>query len=283
MLVSAKIANNFIQHCKKVQKNIFSLYFMCGEDGEVVQAAPHLHGIEESRNFALETRIQKMTSGTKAVIFDLDGTLTDTLTDLADSTNFALGQLGMPVRTKDEVRRFVGNGVEKLIERAVPEGTCGEATARCLDLFRSHYVRHCKDNTRLYPHVKEMLDTLHEQGYHIAIVSNKLQAGVDELFSMFFAGGAVDIAIGERQGIRRKPAPDMLLLALSALGVECGEAVYVGDSDVDIETARNAGVPCVSVLWGFRDKDFLLAHGAVSLASSPEDVVRLVNARATMA
>ncbi len=224
-----------------------------------------------------------MTSETKAVVFDLDGTLTDTLTDLTNSTNFALEQSGMPVRTKDEVRRFVGNGVEKLIERAVPEGTCSEAKSRCLDLFRGHYVKHCKDNTCLYPHVNEMLDTLHKQGYRIAIVSNKLQAGVDELFSMFFADGAVDIAIGERKGVRRKPAPDMLRLALSALGVECGEAIYVGDSDVDIETANNAGVPVISVLWGFRDKEFLLAHGAVSLASSPEEVVRLVNARATMA
>ncbi len=234
----------------------------------------------------LRLRNQKtgiMTSETKAVIFDLDGTLTDTLADLANSTNFALRRMGMPMRTVDEVRQFVGNGVGKLIERAVPEGTDSEATARCLSVFRGHYVEHCMDHTRLYPGVEEMLDTLHAQGYRIAIVSNKLQAGVDELFERFFRGGTVDLAIGEREGVRRKPAPDMLRLVLSALKADAGEAVYVGDSDVDIETARNTGVECISVLWGFRDEDFLKAHGATSLAAAPEDVVRLVNARATMA
>ena len=224
-----------------------------------------------------------MTSETKAVIFDLDGTLTDTLADLANSTNFALRRMGMPTRTVDEVRQFVGNGVGKLIERAVPEGTDSETTARCLSVFRGHYVEHCMDNTRLYPGVDGMLDTLHRQGYRIAIVSNKLQAGVDELYDRFFRRGTVDLAIGEREGVRRKPAPDMLRLALSALKADAGEAVYVGDSDVDIETARNTGVECISVLWGFRDEDFLRAHDATSLAASPEDVVRLVNARANMA
>lgn len=207
----------------------------------------------------------------KAVIFDLDGTLIDSIRDLWLSTNYALVQCALPQRTLDEVRCFVGNGVEMLIRRAVPEGTEEALTARCLDYFRQHYVDHCRDHTAPYEGVMAMLRALQHQGIRTAICSNKLQAGVDSLCDRFFAGLA-DVAVGERPQVRRKPAPDMLVEAMRQLGVRPSETVYVGDSDVDIETARAAGVRCVSVTWGFRSSEFLLAHGAVLLATRPEEV-----------
>lgn len=207
----------------------------------------------------------------KAVIFDLDGTLIDSLCDLWMSTNHALMQCGFPLRTRDEVCSFVGNGVGELIHKAVPRGTDAEQEARCLDCFRAHYVEHCRDHTGLYEGVEPMLATLRARGLRTAIVSNKLQAGVDSICQWLFRG-LVDVAVGEHGHVRRKPWPDMLLEAMRQLRVEPHEVVYVGDSDVDIQTARAAGVPCLSVLWGFRSRDFLLAHGARVLLSHPQEV-----------
>lgn len=209
------------------------------------------------------------------VVFDLDGTLLNTLDDLADSTNFALRQFGFPERTLEEVRNFVGNGVRKLIERALPEGAanpCFEAVFSC---FKSYYVDHCMVKTDLYPGIQEMLQELKAAGYHLAIVSNKLQRGVDELYAHYFSD-TVEIAVGECPEVRRKPEPDMVFLALQKLGVQTDEAVYVGDSDVDVATARNAGLPCISVLWGFRDQDFLEEHGAHVFAHKPSDVLQAI-------
>lgn len=211
----------------------------------------------------------------KAIIFDLDGTLTDTLEDLFISVNHALQSCGLPERNLDEVRRFVGNGVRKLIERAVPEGTDTTLLEKCFDAFRAHYVIHCQDHTRLYRGVASLLTALNAKGYRMAVVSNKLQAGVTELAGTFF-NGVIDVAIGELPGVPRKPAPDMVLMALSQLGISTDEAVYVGDSDVDLQTAANAGLPCISVLWGFRSRDFLIAHGATVLAETPRDILSLV-------
>lgn len=211
----------------------------------------------------------------KAIIFDLDGTLTDTLEDLFLSTNHALRSCGLPERSLEEVRRFVGNGVRKLIERAVPKDTEPRATEQCFEAFRTHYVIHCQDHTRLYPGVASLLTALHAKGYRMAVVSNKLQAGVTELSRIFFHG-IIDVAIGEQPGIPRKPSPEMVLAALKQLGVSASEAVYVGDSDVDLQTAANAGLPCISVLWGFRSHDFLIAHGATTLVESPRDILALV-------
>ena len=181
----------------------------------------------------------------KAIIFDLDGTLTDTLEDLFLSVNHALRSCSLPERSLDEVRRFVGNGVRKLVERSVPENTDSTLLEKCFEAFRSHYVIHCQDHTCLYPGIAYLLTALHAKGYKMAVVSNKLQAGVDELAASFF-GGVIDVAIGERSGIPRKPAPDMVLAALKELGVEPSEAIYVGDSDVDLQTAANSGLPCCS-------------------------------------
>ena len=211
----------------------------------------------------------------KAIIFDLDGTLTDTLEDLFLSVNYALQSCGLPERTIEEVRRFVGNGVRTLIERAVPADTESTLLEKCYSAFRAHYIIHCQDHTCLYPGVATLLMTLHAKGYRMAVVSNKLQSGVDELAHTFFHG-LIDVAIGERPGIPRKPEPDMVEEGLRQLGVTKDEAVYVGDSDVDLQTAANAGLPCISVLWGFRTRDFLIAHGATIFAEKPQDVLTLV-------
>lgn len=211
----------------------------------------------------------------KAIIFDLDGTLTDTLEDLFISVNHALRSCGLPERQLDEVRRFVGNGVRKLIERAVPEGTDLTMTEKCFEAFRTHYVIHCQDHTCLYPGIACLLMTLHSKGYRMAVVSNKLQTGVDELARTFF-NGVIDVAIGELPDVPRKPAPDMVIQALDRLGVKKEDAIYVGDSDVDLQTASNAGLPCISVLWGFRSRDFLACHGATVFVEQPQDILSLV-------
>ncbi len=212
-----------------------------------------------------------MTTNIKAIIFDLDGTLTYTLEDLAISTNYALQSCGMPLRTIDEVRQFVGNGVHRLIERAVPAETPSEMIEQCFDTFRQHYIKHCQDHTRLYDGIDHLLTTLKARGYRMAIVSNKLQSGVDELYDKYFRD-TIEIAIGERHNILRKPHPDMVLKALASLGVTADESIYIGDSEVDDATARAASMPCISVLWGFRDKSTLIEYGADIFADSPKDI-----------
>ena len=187
-------------------------------------------------------------------IFDLDGTLLNTIRDLAASVNYALRSTGMAERTLEEVREFVGNGVKKLMERAVPGGL---------------------DNPQFeapYPGIEKLLSELRRRGKRVAIVSNKFYAATQELARHFFPD-TVEVAIGEREDIRKKPAPDTVLEAMRQLGVEAEGAVYIGDSDVDIETARNCSIPCISVLWGFRDHDFLLRHGATCLVSRPEEIL----------
>ena len=204
-------------------------------------------------------------------IFDLDGTLLSTLQDLAASCNHALAAHGMPQRTIEEVRMFVGNGVKKLMERAVPDGLDNPSFEEVYASFRQHYMLHNLDTTMPYDGVMQMLADLRAQGKKVAVVSNKFYATTRELCRHFF-GDLVPVAIGEREDIRKKPAPDTVFQALRELGVENRNAVYIGDSDVDVETARNSGMPCISVLWGFRDKDFLLAHGATTFISSPEEL-----------
>ena len=204
-------------------------------------------------------------------IFDLDGTLLDTLGDLAASCNYALHEHGFPERTIDEVRCFVGNGVRLLIERAVPSGTDAHCVDAVLATFRQHYLEHGLDTTQPYPGVMELLARLRRRGARVAVVSNKFCEATQELCRHFF-GDLVEVAIGEGRGIRKKPCPDAVVEALRLLGVQRERAVYVGDSDVDIATARNSGLPCISVLWGFRSKEFLLEHGATCFAASPENL-----------
>ena len=211
----------------------------------------------------------------KVIIWDLDGTLMDTLQDLYLATNHALRAFGMPERSLDEVRCFVGNGVRRLIQLAVPQGDSNPLFEDVFKEFKAYYVEHCQDNTDLYPGIADTLQALKEAGYRMAVVSNKLQTGVDELHKEYFSQ-YIDVAIGERSGISRKPAPDMVVQALQELGADKEEAVYIGDSDVDIMTARNSGLPCISVLWGFRDRDFLLEHGATTFAQQPRDIIDLL-------
>ena len=207
-------------------------------------------------------------------IFDLDGTLLDTLSDLAASVNHALRTHGLPEHSIDDVRRFVGNGVRKLMERAVPDGAANPLFDETFATFRQYYMAHSLDTTRPYEGIPETLEALKARGCHLAVVSNKMMAATQELCRHFFPD-TIEVAIGEDEaaGIRRKPAPDTVFAALKALGVGKEDAVYVGDSDVDIQTARNAGIPCISVLWGFRDRDFLLQNGAETFISTPSELL----------
>lgn len=206
-------------------------------------------------------------------IFDLDGTLLSSLADLAASCNYALRTNGMPERTLDEVRRFVGNGVKKLMERATPDGLQNPLFDKTLADFRQHYMKHNLDTTGPYEGVMPMLEELQRRGKKVAVVSNKFYAATQELCHHFF-GDLVTVAIGEREDIRKKPAPDTVIEALRQLNATAEESVYIGDSDVDIDTARNAGMPCISVLWGFRDKDFLIEHGATTLVATPQEILK---------
>ena len=209
-------------------------------------------------------------------IFDLDGTLLDTLGDLAASVNYALRTHGMPEHSVDDVRRFVGNGVRKLMERAVPDGADNPRFDAAFATFRQHYMAHSLDTTRPYEGIPEALEALKARGCHLAVVSNKMMAATQELCRHFFPD-TIEVAIGEDEaaGIRRKPAPDTVFAALKALGVGKENAAYVGDSDVDIQTARNAGLPCISVLWGFRDRDFLICHGAQTFITHPAELLTM--------
>ena len=211
-------------------------------------------------------------------IFDLDGTLLDTLQDLADSTNYALSLHHLPPRTVEEVRQFVGNGVGLLIRRAVPEGTPEELERQVLRDFRAHYLVNMENRTAPYPGVLDLLDALRAAGVRTAVVSNKFDGAVKGLCQNYF-GQRVEAAIGESQGVARKPAPDTVFRALAELGQAPEGAVYVGDSDVDILTAKNAGLPCIAVSWGFRSRAFLEANGARIIADTMQELEQLLLGR----
>lgn len=211
----------------------------------------------------------------KLAIFDMDGTILDTLEDLKDSVNYALCECGYPERSYDEVRSFVGNGIRKLIERAVPNGTSLENIDKVHNAFTEHYKLHCADKTKAYDGIKPLISELRRNGIKTAVVSNKADYGVQELCREYF-DGLFDYAVGERDGIRRKPAPDSVNEALRVLGFDKSEAVYIGDSDVDFETAKNAELPCISVLWGFRDEDFLRKIGAKTFVSKPSEILDII-------
>lgn len=204
-------------------------------------------------------------------IFDLDGTLLDSLTDLAISCNYALRINNMPERTIDEVRCFVGNGVKKLMERAIPDGLQNPAFEKTYADFRQHYLVHNLDNTKPYPGIIPLLKRLHSEGKNIAVVSNKFYAATQDLVKHFF-GEYITVAIGERENIRKKPAPDTVFEALRQLSASLSGAVYIGDSDVDVMTARNCNIPCISVLWGFRNKEFLIKNGATTFVTAPDEI-----------
>lgn len=207
-------------------------------------------------------------------IFDLDGTLLNTLNDLAASTNYALRSAGMPEHSVEDVRRFVGNGVKKLMERAIPDGLENPKFDETYATFRRHYLEHSLDTTKPYDGIPEVLAELKRRGKKLAIVSNKFYAATQELAKHFFPE-TIQVAIGERENIHKKPAPDTVLEAMRQLGVGKEGSIYIGDSDVDIDTAKNVGIPCISVLWGFRDKDFLISHGATHMIKTPKELLEL--------
>lgn len=208
------------------------------------------------------------------VIFDLDGTLLDTLEDLKAAVNYALHFCGMPERTLGEVKQFVGNGVKKLMIRAVPDGESNPDFDKAFEAFKQYYGEHCNDKTKAYDHIPELLERLKDRGYTIAIVSNKIDSAVQDLNNRYFP--QVDIAIGDRENLRRKPYPDSVNLALKELGKTKEESVYVGDSEVDLETAKNAGLPIISVLWGFRDREFLAEQGAERFVEEPVKILDIL-------
>lgn len=211
-----------------------------------------------------------------SVLFDLDGTLLDTLGDLTAAMNRTLTRHGLPERTRQQMRAALGNGARRLMELSVPAGTDGALFETLLAEYNADYAAHCRIETAPYPGIDALLRQLHAQGRKLAIVSNKPDEAVRALRTEFFAD-TVPIAVGEKQGIRRKPAPDTLLTAMAQLGAERTSTVYIGDSEVDIATARAAGLPCISVLWGFRDRDLLEQAGAQQFAADAGELARLLD------
>lgn len=210
----------------------------------------------------------------KAIIFDLDGTLLNTLHDLGTGVNLALAQFGYPQRTMDEVRQFVGNGLGKLVERALPDGTQNPDYESVLAETRTQYAAHREDTTAPYSGITEMLDALLDAGYTLGVVSNKPDVHVKALCKAHF-GSRIAAAVGARDGVRLKPAPDSVLAVMKLLHADKAHTVYIGDSDVDLETARNAEIPCISVLWGFRDEPFLRAAGGSIFVQEPREIAEI--------
>ncbi len=211
----------------------------------------------------------------KFVIFDLDGTILDTLDDLADSVNYALKMFAYPKRSIDEVREFVGDGIKKLIERAVPEGTNDEATDKVLAAFKQHYGANSDVKTKPYDGILSMLQKLKGSGIKTAVVTNKAHFAAAPLCQKYFEG-LIDVTIGEREGVRKKPYPDSVFEAMEHLGATKKNTLYIGDSDVDINTAKNAGVDCICVSWGFRSRKFLIKSGATHIADSAKELLEYI-------
>lgn len=211
----------------------------------------------------------------KAVILDLDGTLLDTLKDLAGSVNFALNEMGYPLRTNEEIRRFIGNGVVKLVSRAVPQNTNEQDTENCLNIFRAHYLKNMRNTTKPYDGISQMLLNLKQSGIKTAVVSNKLHEAVVQLCDDFFEN-QIDVALGVSNENERKPKPTNVFKAMQNLGVSESEAVYIGDSEVDVQTAHNANLDCIGVTWGFRDEAELIASGAKFIVDSPAQILQII-------
>lgn len=208
----------------------------------------------------------------KTVIFDLDGTLLYTLEDLTDSVNFALEKFNHPTRTLGEIRSFVGNGVKPLIERSIPNGEANPDFESCLKIFKEHYSENMYNKTKPFDGIDELLCELKKRGYKIAVVSNKFDKAVKELCKTYFSDN-VEVAIGESVGIPKKPAPEGVFQAMKELGAVCENSVYVGDSEVDIMTAKNSGLKCISVCWGYKEKDFLKKEGALCIVENPHEIL----------
>jgi len=218
--------------------------------------------------------IRRLAVKYNTVIFDLDGTLLDTLDDLTDSVNYAMSGMGWPLRDRKDVRLFLGNGIKRLMELCSPEGISGEEFDKAFGMFKKYYEVHNQDKTAPYEGVVEVMAHLKEQGIKMAIVSNKVHEAVLALRDEFFP--YVEVAIGDMPDMARKPEPDSCYKALELLGSSKDEAVYIGDSEVDLLTAKNSGLDCITVLWGFRDKDYLIEQGATTFVETPEELEKEV-------
>ena len=207
-------------------------------------------------------------------IFDLDGTILDTLLDLANAVNFAMRAKGFPERTTDEVRSFIGNGIKVLIRRAVPQNTSEDDYAQALEIFTKYYLEHIADNTKPYDGMIDVINSLKEKGCKTAVVSNKAHIAAQAVVKDFF-GDIFDIVVGKMDEFPSKPEPDSLLYAIRSLGADKEKCIYIGDSDVDVLTAHNAGLECIGVTWGNRDEDVLLTNGAEYIARKPEDILNI--------
>ncbi len=210
----------------------------------------------------------------RAYIFDLDGTLLDTLLDLANAVNFAMRFKGYPERTVDEVRSFIGNGIKVLIKRSVPDGTSDTDYAEALEIFTKYYLEHIADNTKPYDGMIDVVKTLRERGCKVAVLSNKAHFAAQAVVKDFF-GDIFDLVVGKMDEFPSKPEPDSLFYTIKTLGVTAEDCVYIGDSDVDVLTAHNAGIPCIGVTWGNRDEDVLVSGGAEYIANKPEEILNI--------
>ena len=211
----------------------------------------------------------------KLIIFDMDGTILDTLDDLTDTVNYALGCSDLPLRTKQDVRNFVGNGIRKLVERAVPKDCELSEVDKVFADFNEHYKEHCKDKTKPYEGIMDLFGCLYTKGIKTAVVSNKADYAVQDLCKKYF-DNMFDAAVGQKDSVRKKPAPDSVNEVLEKLHIDRNDAVYVGDSEVDIETAKNAGMDAILVDWGFRGSEFLKEKGAETIIFDPLEILEYI-------
>lgn len=209
------------------------------------------------------------------IIFDLDGTLLNTLEDLSDSINDVLAKRGYPTKTLKEIRSFVGNGVKRLMRLSVPDYCTEEEVDLCLSEFKEHYQQNMRNKTRPYNGIMELLLDLQRYNYKLAIVSNKFDSAVKDLSNEFF-GKLIPVAIGESATIKRKPAPDSVFQAISELGSDIHKTIFIGDSETDVQTASNAGIPCVGVTWGFRNREVLNKAGAKYIIDTPKELLTYI-------
>lgn len=214
----------------------------------------------------------------QAVIFDLDGTLLNTLGDLRAATNHALAVRGLAPRSMDEIRRFVGNGIRLLICRAMPEGTSDAEIDAALEDFKAYYAAHIHDHTVPYDGIPQLLTALRKRGMKVAVLSNKIDSASQELIAYFFPG-KTDVVFGEHIGVPRKPDPTSCRMVMQQLGVQPEQVLYVGDSGTDMQTAKHAGLYAVGVTWGFRSREVLTENGADVLVDSPEQILQIIDSK----
>ena len=210
------------------------------------------------------------------MIFDLDGTLLNTLGDLRAATNHALEVRGLPPHSMEEIRQFIGNGIRLLICRAMPEGTPEAEIDAALDDFKAYYAAHIHDRTVPYDGIPQLLTALRKRGIQVAVLSNKIDSASQQLIEYFFPG-KTDVVFGEHVGVPRKPDPTSCRMVMQQLGVQPEQVLYVGDSGTDMQTAKNAGLYAVGVTWGFRSKEVLLEYGADVLVHRPEQILQILD------